>query len=467
MIPAAFLILSVASWALAQGPGVPVSPEDSTGVPVAPAPGQPQIAGTAIPWDATDLDAGLALAGQRNRPLLAIFVSDQCSDCRRLEVDLADRYRARLPQGLILARIPADTERGTVQARARVVLDLPASIVFSPEGQETDRVVGYAGEDDWLIPMLSAAQGRDPLAGWQDRPGANDPELAYQMGWRLLVRGDAKRGQEQLKRVYSEDPRNIVGYTPAALRLLARYNEEIRDRSESALAYWRALFEQDYDPRSHSEALAALIRIYQKTGDLQGGFDYLSGRTRGGSNDPARIDALASFSTRTGFATRETIGLIREAIDRAPSDALAATLVRLLINEGRAREARDQVEKWRKSGWEGPVIDSLLTVVVEATRIDDEVWQAQFDAPPQILSRVAPECPESAMSVGASGQVVLNTTVDVSGRVVKCVPSRSSGVAALDEAAIEAVMQWTFRPAKKGGQPVEADILVPLSFDCR
>lgn len=452
------------SIAAAPAPAESVStaPAPAETIPAAPAP----IPAAPTVWDATDLAAGLALAAQTHRPLLAVMTSDQCADCRLLDDDVTKRYHSRLPRDVILARIVADSGSGAAEAHDRVVLDLPTTIVFSDSGQEIDRVAGYEGEDDWLL-ILRAVQGRDPLAGWELKPSQLDPETAYEMGWRLLVRGDARKGQDLLRYVYSEDSDNVAGYTVDALRLLARYNETIRDRGDLALNYWKVLFEHHYDPDSYAEALAALIRIYQAQGDLQDGYDYLAGRTEIGSNDPDRIAALAAYATRTGYGMLETIALIHRVLDRSPSDEAAATLIRLLINDGRTREAREQVAAWQRSGWSGPGMDSLAAVVATADRIDNEVWTAQFDTPPQLIGHVPPECPESARSVGASGKVVLRTSVGADGAVTGCEIQSSSGVSALDQAAIEAVLQWTFRPAKQGGEPVAADILVPLTFDCR
>lgn len=41
---------------------------------------------------------------------------------------------------------------------------------------------------------------------------------------------------------------------------------------------------------------------------------------------------------------------------------------------------------------------------------------------------------------------------------------RNSGHAQLDQAALEAVKTWKFRPGTRGGQPVESDLRVPVTF---
>ncbi len=112
-------------------------------------------------------------------------------------------------------------------------------------------------------------------------------------------------------------------------------------------------------------------------------------------------------------------------------------------------------------------MDSLATRVDEARRRLDDAWSASFDTPPQVELQTPPECPESAMVIGAEGQVTVRAFVREDGQVVDARLHSSSGVDALDGAALEAILTWQFRPAKREGEPVPAQVLIPLRFDCR
>ena len=50
------------------------------------------------------------------------------------------------------------------------------------------------------------------------------------------------------------------------------------------------------------------------------------------------------------------------------------------------------------------------------------------------------------------------------GRPQEVTVGKSSGEAALDDAAMEAVRQWRFEPAKRNGVPVRAWAVVPIEF---
>jgi protein TonB len=84
--------------------------------------------------------------------------------------------------------------------------------------------------------------------------------------------------------------------------------------------------------------------------------------------------------------------------------------------------------------------------------------------PPVLLSRIVPAYPERARRLGIQGQVVLQFIVDQWGRVERDIRVVTS-LPMLDQAAIEAVRQWRFSPARdRNGNPVRVIVSVPLEF---
>lgn len=88
--------------------------------------------------------------------------------------------------------------------------------------------------------------------------------------------------------------------------------------------------------------------------------------------------------------------------------------------------------------------------------------------PPSVVSYVEPDYPGRAMLDGTSGVVQVRITVNASGGVDAVSVSGSSGSAALDRAAVEAVYRWTFSPAlDTRGQPMACTIYLPVNFKIR
>lgn len=78
-----------------------------------------------------------------------------------------------------------------------------------------------------------------------------------------------------------------------------------------------------------------------------------------------------------------------------------------------------------------------------------------------------PVYPLQARRYGWEGRVVLRIQVDAEGRVKSVAVENGSGRRMLDDAAREAVLQWRFAPARRGGQAVEGEVLVPFDFQLK
>jgi periplasmic protein TonB len=74
---------------------------------------------------------------------------------------------------------------------------------------------------------------------------------------------------------------------------------------------------------------------------------------------------------------------------------------------------------------------------------------------PVVLRRVEAVYPEEARGHGVSSIAVLQLVVDKTGRVARASVLKSVEHGG-NEAALAAVKQWTFRPATRNGEPVDA-----------
>ena len=83
---------------------------------------------------------------------------------------------------------------------------------------------------------------------------------------------------------------------------------------------------------------------------------------------------------------------------------------------------------------------------------------------PKALSTTQPIYPESAKTAKIEGVSVVETVIDASGRVTHPKIKATSGNKDLDQAAIDAVSQWTFKPATLDGKPVEVYYTLTIRF---
>ncbi|HUR34134.1 MAG TPA: TonB family protein [Vicinamibacterales bacterium] len=75
---------------------------------------------------------------------------------------------------------------------------------------------------------------------------------------------------------------------------------------------------------------------------------------------------------------------------------------------------------------------------------------------------VTPVYPALARTTGAHGVVIIEATIDARGEVVATTVLRS--VPMLDQAAVDAVRQWKYTPARLNGDPVAVLITVTVNF---
>lgn len=89
----------------------------------------------------------------------------------------------------------------------------------------------------------------------------------------------------------------------------------------------------------------------------------------------------------------------------------------------------------------------------------------QTGASLQALNNPAPPYPPQAVRDNLTGVVELEILVGIDGKPIDVSVVRSSGHRILDQAARRAVLsRWTFQPATRDGQPVQARGRVPIEF---
>jgi periplasmic protein TonB len=90
---------------------------------------------------------------------------------------------------------------------------------------------------------------------------------------------------------------------------------------------------------------------------------------------------------------------------------------------------------------------------------------AKVDQLPQRLpANRPPSYPREALRQGIEGRVLLRLRISISGQVDEAGIASSSGSTHLDDAALAAVLQWKFDPARRAGEAVAFEVIVPVRF---
>lgn len=98
---------------------------------------------------------------------------------------------------------------------------------------------------------------------------------------------------------------------------------------------------------------------------------------------------------------------------------------------------------------------------------EDPFDAAAMDSPPMPVSKIPPVYPRSLLNNNVGGRVLVAATVDANGTVTGTSIRQSSGHAALDQAAIDAVSKWKFKPGVRNGRRAASTCVVPFNFEVK
>jgi len=87
-----------------------------------------------------------------------------------------------------------------------------------------------------------------------------------------------------------------------------------------------------------------------------------------------------------------------------------------------------------------------------------------YDDPPVAMTPIRPKYPEIAQEAGIEGVVVVQAFIDEKGRVKETLILKGVPNTGLDEAAMQAIRETRFRPAKQRERSVGVWISIPVNF---
>ncbi len=112
--------------------------------------------------------------------------------------------------------------------------------------------------------------------------------------------------------------------------------------------------------------------------------------------------------------------------------------------------------------------------VLLQTKVDENIGKAQpfkdgiiAHTKPKYLKNPPPEYPRLARKLSYTGKVTLKVEVKTDGSCGHVEIIKTSGYSMLDKAAVKAVKEWQFLPAKKWGQPVSSFTEIVINFQLK
>ena len=161
-------------------------------------------------------------------------------------------------------------------------------------------------------------------------------------------------------------------------------------------------------------------------------------------------------SAQHGPITLPAMAQFQAPATQAPATAQAAAQVPAQVTSQAATPAPATAAT--PSSAPAPAAESVMPA---SSRSTDADYKAAY------LNNPRPAYPLVAIRQGAQGQVLLLVEVLTDGRAGRIDLEKSSGHAALDAAAINAVRAWRFTPARKDGLLATQTVSIPIQFNLK
>ncbi len=172
--------------------------------------------------------------------------------------------------------------------------------------------------------------------------------------------------------------------------------------------------------------------------------------------------ALPEVEPRATPLVKSVPALPVSSLPVAPDPSALAPLEQMPVPVALSAEVSRQVVEE-----ESMAVEPLPVVVTAVPAAPDVPEYTAPDLAAAYRDNPAPPYPLVAQRRGLEGVVVVAVSLDVKGRPQQVAVKVSSGHGILDQAALQSVRKWQFVPAQRGGQPVMAEVEVPLRFALR
>jgi TonB family protein len=160
---------------------------------------------------------------------------------------------------------------------------------------------------------------------------------------------------------------------------------------------------------------------------------------------------------------------VARALRPAPASAVAMTRPSALERRIRAALATNIDRRPARRWWLACLGAAAAAVVLPLSILaaQDDVYKIGGDVtPPVVVYKVEPDYTEEARDAKIEGSVVVSLQVTPQGEPDKLSVERGIDPG-LDAKALDAIRQWRFKPAEKGGKPVRVAAKIEVKFRLR
>ncbi len=245
-----------------------------------------------------NLKEAFSLALKTNKNIVLLVSAEWCPYCRKLEKEIFQTTMGEnLLKDLICVKVDFDTSYGQEIKRKYRIIGLPTVVFLNPKGKEIDRVIGYDSKEQFLKLTKKYGKGEDSLPVLQEKlkNDPENPELLFEVGERILLRGEEEKGIKLLTQILTLDPDNSSDYADNALFVLGRYYSRVKENPKEGLKYWQELFLKYPNTDYGQGALSWMLRALKDLNRLNDAHSLLKEKIRKNSANPYLYFSMVYF----------------------------------------------------------------------------------------------------------------------------------------------------------------------------
>lgn len=177
-----------------------------------------------------------------------------------------DKDVIRLSLDFVFVKL--DSKKDSALVDEYGVIGYPTVILFKSQGEEIDRIVGYAPPREFLKTVKSYLKGEGTMVDLEsklkDKP--SDLNLLYQVGEKYNDRGKYEEALTYYQNIMSLDPENNGGETDKALYRIAMIHRR-QKKNQEALEKFQELIQRFPESERRLDSEEYIPYIYAQMGD--------------------------------------------------------------------------------------------------------------------------------------------------------------------------------------------------------
>ena len=169
---------------------------------------------------------------------------------------------------LDLVFVKLDSKKDSILVKKYGVSGYPTVILFESDGEEIDRIVGYAPPREFLKTVKSYLRGKGTLADLENklRDDPSDIDILFQLGQKYQDRGKFEEALVHYQNIMTLDPENRGGKTDGALYQIGVIHRRQKD-NQKAIEKFKELIQRFPESEKRISAEEYIPYIYTQMGD--------------------------------------------------------------------------------------------------------------------------------------------------------------------------------------------------------